>query len=160
LSADLKTPPPRSLTRIQGLTIGETPDPASKEKTAAWFGLFQPANDLGRMVTGPLTVKGDGSLAIGNLAKKSQRSTIDTINAEEGATIVIDKAIDVVIHNTDDHHTLILTHTNGTSQAIVGPPHVNWKVTVKDLSKYKGIEGYGLNSGKLHITKMFTTTGS
>ena len=83
---------------INDLTIGQTPNPESKEETAAWFGLFTPNSKVkvGRMVKGALNVKGDGALAIGNLTKSTLHGEYDTIYAEKGAWIIIDKAIKVV----------------------------------------------------------------
>ena len=143
---------------MQGLTIGQTPDPESTEKTAAWFGLFAPQSDFGRMVKGPLSVKGDGSLAIGNLSKSSQESKVDTFYADKGAWIILDQAIKMV---KSGKKTLLLTHSNGSKQTIVAKDGLD-SITIKtkDLSKHSGIEAYTLNASPLVVKDLHTVKGS
>ena len=102
------------------------------------FGLFKQASGvkLGRQVRGPVTVKANGALAIGNHPKGSPKGKVCTITAEKGAKIIIDKAIKVV----HAKNQITLTHANGETQKIVAPGGLNSiSLVLKDLSKRSGI---------------------
>ena len=145
--SQVATPALPKFTLIKGLTVGTAPNP-QEPTAAAMFGLFRQGSavKLGRQVRGPVTVKANGALAIGNHPKGSPKGKVCSITAEKGAKIIIDKAIKVVhagaVKDINDGtvNTITLTHGNGETQKIVAPGGLNSiSLVLKDLSKRSGI---------------------